>query len=59
MDMDVNVTEVINYTLQYSMHNLESLSKILLIPKYRLLHQELMTKKDKSTLLKLKKILNK
>lgn len=56
---EINAKELISYTLKMSLHNIESLSKILLIPKKRLLHSELMTQKDLETLLKLKQILKK
>lgn len=56
---ELNAKELINYTLKTSLHNIDSLSKILLIPKKRLLHSELMTQRDLKTLLKLKQILKK
>lgn len=59
MGIEMNTNEIISYILKQSMHNISSLSQILVIPKKRLLHCELMTKKDLNTLLKFKQILKK
>lgn len=59
METTINAHEILRYTLSVSMHNIDSLSKILSIPKKRLLQNDLMTQKDLMTLLKFKKILQK